>query len=446
MVFLDRFTVTYGSQEFSDGGRFEGSYDASGVAQVEGLGAGAVVVQTAPQMAWLRGASAGAGGLSLRVEAGRTYLAASPASVLRPGVRLAAATALRSVVNRADYLLVGPRDFLAAAEPLLARRRGEGLAARAVAIEDVYDEFGYGEARPHALKEFLAYAYHHWKAPSLRYVVLLGDATYDPKDYLRTGVVDRVPALAVRSSYLWTASDPTYGALNGDDLLPDVSVGRLPAGSVGEATTLVAKVLAYEDAGPDLSAPAVLVADNADNAGNFEADSDEIAQGLAGREVEKIYLRDLGTAGTRAAITAAFDRGAGLLSYVGHGGIAVWASENVFGNADVARLGPQARQPILMTMNCLNGYFHFPPMNSLSEELVKAQGKGAVAAFSPSGLSIDAPAHVYHQALVAELVSGRHRRLGDAVLAAQRTYADTGLFPELLALYHLFGDPALRIR
>ena len=47
---------------------------------------------------------------------------------------------------------------------------------------------------------------------------------------------------------------------------------------------------------------------------------------------------------------------------------------------------------------------------------------------------------------VAELTSGRHERLGDAVLAAQRTYAGSGLFPELLAIYDLLGDPALRLR
>jgi hypothetical protein len=31
-------------------------------------------------------------------------------------------------------------------------------------------------------------------------------------------------------------------------------------------------------------------------------------------------------------------------------------------------------------------------------------------------------------------------------VAAQAAYADTGAFPELLAIYHLLGDPALRIR
>jgi hypothetical protein len=83
---------------------------------------------------------------------------------------------------------------------------------------------------------------------------------------------------------------------------------------------------------------------------------------------------------------------------------------------------------------------------SLSESLLKAEGRGAIAAFSPSGLSVDGPAHQYHRAVVEELVSGRHERLGDAILAAQKTYADTGLMPELLSVYHLLGDPAMRIR
>jgi hypothetical protein len=32
------------------------------------------------------------------------------------------------------------------------------------------------------------------------------------------------------------------------------------------------------------------------------------------------------------------------------------------------------------------------------------------------------------------------------VLAAQRAYAEAGPMPELLDIYHLFGDPALRLR
>ena len=97
-------------------------------------------------------------------------------------------------------------------------------------------------------------------------------------------------------------------------------------------------------------------------------------------------------------------------------------------------------------MNCLNGYFHFPYFDSLAEALLKPQNKGVIAAFSPSGLSLNAPAHRYHKALLQELLNGGHTRLGDAVLAAQQSYADTGAFPELLSIYNLFGDPALRVK
>jgi hypothetical protein len=97
-------------------------------------------------------------------------------------------------------------------------------------------------------------------------------------------------------------------------------------------------------------------------------------------------------------------------------------------------------------MNCLNGYFVAPNFEALPEALLKAEGRGVIAAFSPSGLSLDGPAHQYQRALMAELTNGQHERLGDAILAAQKDYAQTGLMPELLAVYHLLGDPAMKLR
>jgi hypothetical protein len=87
-----------------------------------------------------------------------------------------------------------------------------------------------------------------------------------------------------------------------------------------------------------------------------------------------------------------------------------------------------------------------PAFDSLSESLLKAEGRGAIASFSPSGLSLDGPAHQYHRALMAELTSGQHATLGDAILAAQKAYARSGLMPELLGIYHLLGDPATGLR
>jgi hypothetical protein len=72
--------------------------------------------------------------------------------------------------------------------------------------------------------------------------------------------------------------------------------------------------------------------------------------------------------------------------------------------------------------------------------------RGVIAAFSPSGLSLNTPAQKFHPAMLDELYSGRHLRLGDAVLGAQQTYLGTGASPELLSIYHLFGDPAFKLR
>ncbi len=133
------------------------------------------------------------------------------------------------------------------------------------------------------------------------------------------------------------------------------------------------------------------------------------------------------------------------MSYIGHGGIHLWSNDNVLNIDDVSALANVPRIPILLTMNCLNGYFHFPYFDSLSEALLKAEGRGVVAAFSPTGLSLDAPAHKYHRALLGAMTSGTHERLGDAILEAQADYADSGALPELLRIYHLLGDPALVI-
>jgi hypothetical protein len=92
----------------------------------------------------------------------------------------------------------------------------------------------------------------------------------------------------------------------------------------------------------------------ADVAGDFEGDANGIATAiLAFRRPERIFLREQGAL-TRPAIHAALDGGLSLLSYMGHGGTAIWASENVFNNHDVASFALQPAAALLLTMNCLN--------------------------------------------------------------------------------------------
>ncbi len=445
-VFLDSFELRVARLAAAEAGSFEGSFALSGAAEIRGLPLGSAFVDTTDAAArWLQDARPTALGASVRVEAGRRLLAASPGALLHPEVRVARPAVLSGTRLRADYVVLGPREFLAAAQPLLELRQRQGLETMAVAVEDVYDEFGFGEAHPEAVKAFLEHAFQSWERGP-RYVLLLGDATYDWKGALHTGNVNRIPPYMVQDMYLRTASDPAYAAVNGDDTLPDFAIGRLPAQTLAEAQTLVQKVVDWETAGFDLSGRAVLVSDNADAAGDFERDSEHVASTLfADRPLERVYLSQLGS-GMRPAIAAAFDAGAGLMSYMGHGGIAIWASENVWNDWDVPNLAPQGEQPFVLAMDCLNGYFIHPSVNALGEALVKAEGRGAIGVLAPSSLSVHWAAAVYNEVLLRELTSGRHARLGDAILAAQAAYLESGARPELLQSYQLLADPALRLR
>ena len=85
-------------------------------------------------------------------------------------------------------------------------RQKQGLSVVVVDIEDIYDEFSFGQKTPHAVKAFIGLAKTLWKKP-IRYVLLFGDASFDPKDYLGFGDFDLVPTRLVDTAFMQTASD-----------------------------------------------------------------------------------------------------------------------------------------------------------------------------------------------------------------------------------------------
>jgi hypothetical protein len=413
-VFLDRVELVYPQTPALRSGLFRGVFSEAGEAVVTGEAQVGLDLTDPEAPVWLRGLRPQAGTVSFGAEAAHRYVLASPEGLLAPRVSAPVRSTLRRSTNQAEYVVIAPEAFLETARPLLERRRDQGLTAKAVSFEEIASEFGHGRPSAQAIRDFLAYAYHSWTEPSLRHVLLLGDASYDPRNFSGFDQGAPLPAPWGKTSYLWTASDPTLGAVNGEDLLPDVAIGRLPAKTLAEAHALVQKVLAWEDSAQDLSGTAVLVADNPDKAGDFEADALDIQSSfLAARPTKTLFLRQLG-GNTRPQILGSFDEGASLMSYVGHGGPAVWASENVLNSWDPPKLLAQSRQPLMLTFNCLNGYFVAPNYEALSEAFLKVEGRGTIGAFSPSGLSLDAPAHRFHRALMAEITSGEHERLGDA--------------------------------
>src|SRR5262249_22582103 len=133
---------------------------------------------------------------------------------------------LRQPANGADLLVITRREFFTQLAPLVALRQRQGLSVALVDIEDIYDEFNYGNKAPQAVKAFITYAKTMWKKKP-QYVLLGGKASYDGRNYLGYGDVDLVPTTLIDTAFMETASDEVLGDLNGDGVA-ELALGRLP--------------------------------------------------------------------------------------------------------------------------------------------------------------------------------------------------------------------------
>lgn len=350
----------------------------------------------------------------------------------------------------ADMIIVTVPAFHAALEPLVTAREAQGLRVAVVDVESVYDHFGYGRAEPEAMRALVRHALAHWEAPAPRFLLLAGDASYDPRGYLEAAEVDLVPTQAVYTSFSgWTGSDVWF-ALPDDsaEARPALAVGRFPAQTAGQLAEMVEKTLAHErgDRTAAWRKRAVLVADN-DEPGYGVAAAD-FAGALDTHETDMITIGGDGS-DARQALLKAIDRGTGLIGYFGHGSVTLWAREKVLDVTDVNRLNNREMQPIIFTATCLSGFFEHPTTPSLGETMLRASNGGAVAALVPSSAALLSDQQVLGRRLAEALASAADpssgsATLGEAVRQAQaRLPGATPGARTVLLTFNLLGDPAL---
>ncbi len=373
------------------------------------------------------------------------------------GITRVAPPDLLDTGNRADYILITHRDIGWDAQrnpygwlrDLVEYRQSQGLRAIAVGTDEIYDGFNYGISDPQTIKDFLSYAYEKWSRPAPQYVLLVGDATYDPKGNLL------VPTPGVPTYLGWTcymgetAIDDWFAQIVGDDALADLHLGRLPASDSVQAQAMVSKIITYEEALKDQpwQKRLLLVAD--DEEPIFEQ-MNEAVSALVPPDYTLIkgYLDYTTPSELKAQIKAEIeneDAGVLIVNYAGHGSIYGWAHD-IFDTGDIPTLSNDQRLPVMVLMTCLNGYFLEPSVRCLTEEMLLVDGVGAVAAFASTGMTDAQVQKLLDEGFMEAVFRTGITRLGEGVHAAKETLlANTTGQEDTANSFSLMGDPAMTL-
>lgn len=368
------------------------------------------------------------------------------------------ASDLHSSSHQADYILITHQAFSDAAETLTDYRGSQGLGTILVDVQDIYDEFGYGVISPEAIREFLAYTTLNWQAPSPSFVVLVGDGNYDPKNFLGNNKTSYIPPfLALADPWIGeTAADNRYVTFAGPESLPEMILGRLSVNNLTEANNFVAKILSYEmtPMEGDWTKQVLAVAGAADEAGDFADFSDRlIADNLPEPyQAERVYYGVTHTDITEAvaALKAGINNGKLIVNFIGHGASTGWSAQrnpaNIFiKTTDVAGFTNVGKYPIFLPMTCGDGYFIDPAAEAFGEVVTRAQNKGAIASWSPTGQGVASGHDYLNRGFFKAVFKDGADVLGEAIASGLTQLWFSGSSPYLLETYELFGDPALVI-
>jgi len=386
----------------------------------------------------------------------KTYYAFSLSKLLKPAALSfdLPTIRLKSSCPHADYLLIYHDSFnINALQSLIAAR---GKKVMAVQVSDIYDEFNHGLVSPQAIKDFITYAFENYAQPRPAYVLFVGDANQDTLNELGNGI-NYIPTYTFHTTLMGeTATDNWFVSVSGEDALPDMFLGRIPVRTQAELNAVVNKMTKYPKAPLDGWEENVLfVADN-DEILDFERLSERlISKHLADYIPKRVYLgvepNENEVKAVKQSIIDNINAGAIVTNYTGHGSINLWAGEVIFASEDVDLLNNPNKLTFVVALNCQNGWFsYYKPFagtsDSFAEIFLKADNKGAIGMFAPTGLSYTPEHELLADEFFKRLFKEKKAELGPLINEAKIAATVSGAPDYILEMFTLFGDPNLRLR
>jgi hypothetical protein len=345
----------------------------------------------------------------------------------------------------ANLVIIAHPSLMGAAQAWRNYRANQGVAAKLVDVTDIFDEFSYGISSSDAIEAFLNYAKNNWEVPP-GYVLLIGDASYDPRDYLGYGNWNMVPTRMSNTRFEETGSDEALADFN-DDGLAEIPIGRIAARTPEAVITALSKTSTWEQGlgSSPLDRGALFAYDQLDGY-DFQAMTQRIMAKLpAGMEKVTVQRGIPDNASAQSAVISALNSGKYVANYSGHGHTGAWRDQNFFDRAQIQYL-TNANSPTLITsLTCLNAYFVSPSAaeESFAERLMAAPNGGAVAMWASTGKTTPDVQEVMALRFYEQLGLGNIPRLGDLIRDAK---GQLNAGSDVRLSWTLLGDPMLKVR
>jgi hypothetical protein len=341
--------------------------------------------------------------------------------------------------RRTDYLIVTHADFADAALRIARIKGTEGLRATVVDVERAYDAYSGGVPEANAVKALI----RDYARRGARYVLLIGDDTFDTHDYMGTGAVSFVPS-ALGWDGVWgrIPSENLYADVD-DDGRPDLAIGRLPVQTAEEAEAMAEKI-AHQSALVSQSAGRHLMA--VDNSAPGDPQFLDEARAVPLPPGADVAWADVaqGVNVARQSLFAALEEGAQVTHYFGHGGPDIWADEGLLATWDVPTLA-RTKPTVLFTWACQSQWYLNLWGPSLNEALLLLPEGGAVASFGPAGITTPRQQRTLAQRVYSHFL-GEGMSIGEAILwAKSESLAEDPDNQAAVEGWNLLGDPALRL-
>jgi len=334
---------------------------------------------------------------------------------------------------------------------------GRSKQVLTTSVSDIFDEFSSGIKSPYAIRDFIRYAVQNWKRPPL-HVLLIGDAS---SDYYSSE--DLIPSMQIQTvEFGSAASDPWFAMVDGDDIIPDIALGRIPAKTTDEIFAYLNKLKAYEnDQNFDGWRNNSLFISGFEE--SFISDNDTL-RNLASKNffTDVLHIKELVPGadpffGGKSQLINYLNKGQVVVNFMGHGGGGIWADRGLFDIPDVDRLASTSKLSFVSSLTCYTGDFTESGRTSLMEKLILTSSKGAIAGIGATGVGWKKNNRYLGESTFRYLLNLKYRNLTAGQLIDlskffyRIRYSDYITYPfqipnSQIYQYNYFGDPSIQLR